>query len=154
MTNFKQNGDRNQSLEFARRTMVNLDFIIGAHDKNSVHVVTQSILSLLGLVVFPWERSAIDAIKRMKLPVLSSQGWPKWDMSGINVVLVGDLIKVLRHSVSHGNVNFDSDSQNPADVIVKFSCSSKRGEWSGEIRGDQLIEFCRRLSAALVESLE
>jgi hypothetical protein len=157
MTNFKQIGDRNQSLEFARRTMRNLDFIIEAQDKNSVHVVTQSIMSLLGLVVFPWERSAIDAVKKKKLPILSSQGWPKWDMTGKNVVNLGNLIKRLRDSVAHGKVEFDSDSPEPAEVVVKFSTAPKRqttADWSGQIRGDHLIQFCRKFLTSLIESLD
>lgn len=137
--------------------MTNLDFIIEAHDKNSVHVITQSILSLLGLVVFPWERSAIDAVKKKKLPVLSSQGWPKWEMTGKNVVSLGDLIKRLRDSVAHGKVVFDADSSEPAEVVVKFMTYPKHqttADWSGQIRGDHLIQFCKKFLTSLIESLD
>ena len=48
---------RNETEGFAIRTKKNMDFIVAAHDSGEdVHVVTQLVLSLLGMVVFPFER--------------------------------------------------------------------------------------------------
>lgn len=158
MTGFERVGDRNQSLEFARRTLKNLEFIVSSRGNGEdVHVVTQSVVSLLGLLIFPWERSAIDAVKKKKLPVLSSQGWPKWDMTGRRVVNVGDLVELLRNSTTHGNVVFDSDSPEPANVMVMFSNhpnGRSEADWSGKIRGDHLIDFCQRFLSSLIGHLE
>jgi hypothetical protein len=50
---------RNDTLEFCRRTRRNLEFIENAPQNDPtapVHAVTQLALSLLGIVVFPYER--------------------------------------------------------------------------------------------------
>jgi hypothetical protein len=49
--------NRNKTEGFAAGTRRNVDFILAAHQEHAdVHVVTQVVLSLLGLVVFPFER--------------------------------------------------------------------------------------------------
>ena len=115
--------DRNGTEIFARRTRKNLEFIAtSAMNGEDVHPVTQAILALLGIVVFPWETSAFDLVKKRKLPALSAGGWPKWNMSGVKrVIELGDLIEVLRHSIAHGNIEFSSDSKSPVDVTISFT---------------------------------
>ncbi|MEW6210195.1 MAG: HEPN family nuclease, partial [Acidobacteriota bacterium] len=115
--------NRNGTEVFAHRTQKNLEYIAtSAINGEDVHPVTQAILALLGIVVFPWEKSAFDIVKKRKLPLLSANGWPKWKMSGTRrVINLEELIKVLRHSVAHGNIEFDSDSRNPADVTISFT---------------------------------
>lgn len=72
-----------------------------------MHPVTQAILALLGIIVFPWETSAFDLVKRQKLPVLYADGWPRWAMTGQKrIVELGKLIPVLRHAVAHGRIEF------------------------------------------------
>jgi hypothetical protein len=157
MSEFERLGDRNQSLEFGRRTLKNLDFIVHAReDEKDVHAVIQSINSLLGLLIFPFERSAIDSLKNERVPDLSSQGWPKWRMTGIRVPKLGDLVTLLRHSTAHGNIQFDSDDPRPERVNVTFTNYPKgqsQENWSGSIGGDDLITFCRRFTSALIDRL-
>ena len=133
---------------FASRVQKNLDFIAvaGTHGQD-VHPVTQVVTALLGVVVFPWEHSALGAIKREKLPGLEADhGWPKWTMQGPRRVFdVGQLIHVLRNCVAHGSIQFSSDSRNPADVDIVFSQEG----WTGTIRADRLIEFCRCFTSAM-----
>ena len=146
---------RNGSGEFAGRSMKNLDFILGAAENHEeVHPVTQTIGALLGIVVFPWEKNAFNAVKKKRIAVATSEGWPKWRMSGtrINsnqVKTVGDLIKLVRNSIAHGHVTFDSDSRNPSDVMVTFENypkGSKNADWKGSIQADALADFCRQFS--------
>jgi hypothetical protein len=55
---------RNGANEFARRSMKNLAFIVEAsRSEADVHPVTQAVGALLGIVVFPWERNALRAVK-------------------------------------------------------------------------------------------
>ena len=98
MENLSHN--RNGTEIFAHRTQKNLEYIVSsAANGKDVHPVTQTILALLGIVVFPWERSAFDIVKKHKLPVLAANGWPKWNMMGTRrVIKLNDLIEVLRHA--------------------------------------------------------
>ena len=150
--------NRNGTEIFALRSRKNLEYITNsAINGEDVHPVTQAILALLGIVVFPWETSAFDIVKKHKLPVLSGNGWPKWKMSGVRrVIELGDLIEVLRHAIAHGNIEFDSDSSSPAEVTISFTNiprGKKDSDWVGSITGDQLIEFCRRFSSAMKEQV-
>lgn len=136
------------------RTRKNLEHIAtAAMGGEDVHPVTQAITALLGIVVFPWETSAFDIVKKRKLPLLSASGWPKWKMSGARrVIELGELIQVLRNAIAHGNIEFDSDSRNPDDVMISFTNipeGKKESDWVGTITGDQLIEFCRCFSSAI-----
>lgn len=144
---------------FAKRTQKNLEYIANAQiNDEDVHPVTQVILSMLGIVIFPWETSAFDIVKKRKIPVLSAEGWPKWKMNGAKrVIELHDLIKVLRNAIAHGNIEFDSDSRSPADVTISFTNIPKgktESDWVGTITGDQLIEFCRRFSSAIQDQVE
>ena len=50
---------RNATEEFARRVRKNLDYIIRKRNEGEdVHEVTQLVISLLGIIVFPWESGA------------------------------------------------------------------------------------------------
>ena len=151
--------DRNGTKVFASRTQKNLEFITRASmNGEDVHPVTQGISALLGIVVFPWETSAFDIVKKSKLPILYSTGWPKWQMTGSRrVIELGKLIEVLRNAIAHGNIEFDSDSRVPADVSITFKNfpegKDKEPDWIGTIRGDQLIEFCAKFSETMAHSV-
>src|SRR4051794_9423391 len=54
---------RNSRSGFAQRTLKNLSYIEQTREQSApadVHVVTQLVLSMLGLVVIQWERGAFD----------------------------------------------------------------------------------------------
>ena len=146
---------RNGSGEFARRSMKNLQFILDVGAGADVHPVTQTISALLGIVVFPWEKSALHGVKKKRLAVARSEGWPPWTMSGPRVdsnkvKTIGNLIELLRNSVAHGNVTFDSDSRLSSKVNVTFENRPKgsdKPDWQASIRADQLALFCQKFSA-------
>lgn len=119
--------------------------------------MTQGVSALLGIVVFPWETSAFDIVKKRKLPVLSANGWPRWEMSGTRrVIELGELIHVLRNSIAHGAIEFDSDARDPAEVTITFTNTpegSSGPDWVGNISGDQLIEFCRCFTGAIRDAV-
>ena len=155
----KLSDDRNGTAVFAQRAQKNLEHIVASATNNEdVHPVTQVILALLGIVVFPWEKSAFDIVKKRKLPILSAEGWPKWNMSGVRqVVDLGELIKVLRHAIAHGNIEFNSDSKCPNDVTISFTnmpSGESKSDWVGTITADRLIEFCRCFSSAIQDHVK
>ena len=151
---------RNGSGEFARRSMKNLDFILAAAESDGdVHPVTQIVGALLGIVVFPWAKHALNAVKKKQIAEATSEGWPVWQMSGSRVdssqvKRVGDLIELVRHSIAHGHVAFDSDSKQPSEVTVTFENypkGSNKADWKGSIRADALARFCRNFSAFVAD---
>jgi hypothetical protein len=152
--------NRNGTAIFAERVHKNLEFIVAsAADGHDVHPVTQAVSSLLGIIVFPWEHSAFDRMKRQKLPVLARQrGWPRWSMSGTRRVLeVGELVHVLRNSVAHGRIEFDSDSRDPSQVQISFTNvpeGSKVADWQGHIQADQLVAFCRCFTCGMKDFVD
>ena len=150
--------NRNGTGIFALRTQKNLEHVANsAINGEDVHPVTQAILALLGIVIFPWETSAFDIVKKSTLPALSANGWPRWKMSGARrVIELGDLIEVLRNAIAHGNIEFDSDSIRPADVAISFTNipkGKKTSDWVGTIMGDQLIDFCCLFSSAIQDQV-
>ncbi len=136
---------RNETLGFAERTKKNFLFIEAAyHHGADVHLVTQLITSLLGIVIFPWERVFQHRAKSTLLDELVANGWPAWAMSGKACGTLEDLIEVLRHSLAHGNVRFSSESRRLADVQVELWNRPKNPilYWHGSISGNDLRTFC------------
>lgn len=154
---------RNGTKEFARRSVENLCFILraAAYDKD-VHPVTQIVGMLLGIIVFPWERDAFNAVKKRRLASVELKDWPSWEMDGPlaqqnRIKTVGHLIEQVRHAVAHGHVRFDSDSRQPNAVTVTFENRGKQGnlaQWSGRIRADDLATFCQRFSNSVADWAE
>jgi hypothetical protein len=149
---------RNGTREFARRSITNLDFLIAAANAGAgVHPVTQIVTALLAIVIFPWERDALDEVKNKRLPVAKAEGWPSWQMSGTRVEsyavkTIGDLIGLVRNSVAHGRVSFDSDSKRLEDVTITFMNypdGDSNADWQATIRADHLGTFCQKFCSTL-----
>jgi hypothetical protein len=142
---------RNEVKGFAIRTRMNLDFILAAHEKQAdVHAVTQVVLSLLGLVVFPFERLMKGYRGSWPLAELETEGWPSWNyLDGSEPPAeLTQLMANLRHAVAHSNIAFSSDSRYLNGVTITFMNRVPQrhggGEWRASIRGDDLLTFCRR----------
>lgn len=150
---------RNDPLGFANRTLKNLQYIEKAQPGHSkdVHVVTQLIVSLLGLVVFPKENhlpvkvDIEDHIKDLLLADLIKNGWPEWDITyeATPTKTLGHLWGHIRNAVAHGRLSFDSDSPNPSKVIIElkdvdFQKKDHPVTWQATIRADRLRMFCEK----------
>lgn len=139
---------RNGTLEFAYRTRKNLDFVVRAsRDGADIHPVTHTINSLLGIIVFPWERYALSSLLKTRLELLYiNDKWPRWHFEGSKPVSrLGNLINYLRNAISHGSVSFSSDSKVLDEVQITF----ENDNWSATIRADSLVEFCDHFLATL-----
>jgi hypothetical protein len=139
--------DRNGTSVFAERTIKNLNFIVECEAAGEdVHPITQAVSALLGVVVFPWERMALKKVSTYALSDLYATGWPQWIMIGSeSVVDLDGLIGNLRHAISHGGIEFDSDSRKLSEVTLVLT----NRKWSGTITCDQLVEFCRRFCTVI-----
>lgn len=101
---------RNTTEGFARRVRNNLDFIAESRANGErVHEVTQLVLSLLGIVVFPWEAKALKQLESLPLRALWAEGWPKWDVlldENGDTETLGKLIWHVRNAASHVVLDF------------------------------------------------
>ena len=148
---------RNEPMGIEQRTMRNLAFIDEAHSdphtRDQVHVVTQIMNSLLGLVILPSEREGVPyklSEDDTKLSDLYTRHWPKWELSPLNKLeteTLGDLATRLRNAAAHGRYTFDSDSLDPREVTITVKDKPWRGpiNWCATIRADELHWFCRLL---------
>lgn len=141
---------RNDSLGFAQRTLRNLEYIENSRNSGAdVHVVTQRILSLLGLVSFPWHAGLDDRIKSQRLDTLVQAGWPQWTIILGDTETLGILVHHLRNAIAHRRVHFSSDERDGGAVQIEFADAKKEGArayWRAGINGDDLLSFCRRFA--------
>ena len=136
---------RNTTLGFARRTRKNLVSVKEGFDSKEdfhwkdVHVVTQLVNSLLGIVVVPTERDLKKLCLSETLTELYKQDWPRWnipcgrhscDTCGkcTETATLKDLIKRLRNAAAHGHFDFigdpfveDADSRQLENVRIVVS---------------------------------
>ena len=150
---------RNSVPGFVSRTRKNLDFAIGAfEDQADVHIVTQLMLSLLGLIVVPWEHKDTRAmvqqnLKDANLADLASDGWPMWNVTlGKKPQTLYELIHKLRNAIAHSDFKFEGepDSRLLSEVLVTVS---DRSHWKAEINGQDLYRFCHRFAERIEDLL-
>jgi hypothetical protein len=149
---------RNEAEEFAKRTKRNLAHIEDRLKSGArVHVVTQIVLSMLGLIVFPWERNFANQVRTISLEELIQDGWPKWTISlgAQETMTLGHLLRHLRNGVGHGRITFSSDSPYPEQVIVEFEDyepGAPAPYWRAHISAADLRDFCVHF-ANLIEAV-
>lgn len=143
---------RNTRAGLAERAIKNLETIMRAYEVGGdVHVVTQVILSLQAIVVFPWESKAFQQIQGRPLSDVAALWQIKTDTYNEKCVTLGLLIRHVRNAISHRGLLFSSDSRLLKDVTIEFTDrfeDKKKGIhylWVAEIRGDFLYEFCHYL---------
>lgn len=154
---------RGTSLGFAQRTLRNLHYIEAARgDGLDVHVVTQTILSLVGLVVFPWAEGFDTNVRDLNYQILADQGWPPWSISLGSADTLGELTRHIRNAVAHRRIKFSSDSLDSGDVEIQFedmrnkkTASNKKAapNWRATIRADALRTFCLKFAQLVADKL-
>jgi hypothetical protein len=138
--------ERNHALGFARRTKVNLEYLEEAqYEGANVHIVTNLANSLLGLVVFVWERTVVDDLKKHKMSDLYATGWPEIKMIKGTTATLFDFVRHLRNAAGHGLLEFSGDDADPEKVIIKIKDREKRGKpsyWVAQLTASDLRRFC------------
>ena len=128
-----------------------------------VHLVTHTVMSLLGLVVFPWSRGDWEdghkelrrKLEQTKLEDLKNDGWPEWDESlGGKSTTLDRLVNKIRNATTHGRITFSSDSRYLAEVIITLE-DAWRGtpNWKAKIGGQDLYKFCLRFAEYLEKAI-
>jgi hypothetical protein len=136
---------RNEILEFAAHTRRNLDHVLRVAGEADLHPVTQIIVSMVGLVVFPVEKLFEEVVR--KKPLAELTGWPPWNISlgEAQCRTLGELATRLRNAVSHRHILFSSDSREPSEVVIEFEDykpSATVPHWRADISADELCLFC------------
>ena len=151
---------RNDAIEIARRTERNLRHIKSEFDRKGedsrVHVVTQLVNSLLGLVILPRERYLEIQNESTKLKELSTHGWPEWNVSKGKADTLAELSWHVRNAAAHGRIAFSSDSRYLHEVMITVEDSPDKGKsinWRAEIKGDDLYDFCLRFATHVRETI-
>jgi len=126
---------RNETEGLAERTWTNFLLIERTFTENDEgHVVTQLVCSLLGLVVFPWERRVLDHANSERLEKLIGEGWPQWEFVEGGCQTLGDLIRNLRHGVAHSNVWFSAESRHSSVSSLMLSHKETPARRPGLVR--------------------
>ena len=150
---------RNNPMGIEKRTMVNLEFANKVFDdspdkaKAPVYIVTQTVSSLLGLVILPYEEGYALHGDKTEMKELYDQGWPEWKRIKFpkkEPNTLGKLAWHLRNAAAHGRYEFSSNSRIPSEVTItvkdKPFGKSKPINWVASIRADHLYIFCKCLT--------
>jgi HEPN family protein len=147
---------RNLTKGFSQRVRKNLDFIMDKHNEGEdVHVVSQLVMSLLGITVFPWEAGALHRLEHVRLNELEEKGWPQWnillDEKGDTETL-GNLVRHLRNAASHRRLKFLSDDRELHNVEIEFEDAPNKHSapnWRARINASDLKLFCDQFTEKL-----
>jgi HEPN pEK499 p136 len=150
------NASRNDPLGFAKRTLKNLEYVESTTDPDStepkVHLVTQIVNSMLGLVVFPHAAylhpSSERLLKKLEgIRLDASHIADSWkiteDTYKEQCQTLGVLIWHIRNGASHRLVRFSCDSLDPrsVEVFVQDQRKKRASLWSDGRRRFEPISF-------------
>ncbi len=100
-------------LDIMRRSMVNLRFVEAQAGPHGPYEVTQLINTFLGALAHPFEAMRNDLME-LKISEAAALGWPpiiKERSSDKDACSLGDLVRLMRNGMAHGNINFLSDGK-------------------------------------------
>jgi hypothetical protein len=123
--------------------MVNLKFIEDRKTKNGPYEVTQLINSFLGALAHPWEIFK-EELKSVSLAEAESQGWPiiiKEYQQDNNPKNLGDLLRLIRNGLAHGNIEFIPDSNNEIRSIRIWNHERGERTWGANITVQEMRRF-------------
>jgi hypothetical protein len=145
--------NRNDPLGLVERAKKNLEFIEAAGAEGAdVHLVTQLLITLLGLIVFPVEGGFDSQVQHLRLEELETKGWPTWHTTIGNTQTLGQLLRKLRNAVAHRNVIFSSEGRKLEEVHLEFWNQRKERpiHWRSNIAAKDLRVFCDNLIALIL----
>jgi len=136
-----------QIRDFADRTKANLALVrnCAGHGDRS-YEFTQLINSMLGLLVFP-QQKYFKQIPKTPLSDLQAQGWPHPLVTGSFQAPkdLHDLMRLLRNSIAHFNMQFITDQGTLAGVrLWNTDPSTNKKTWQVEFTTEQLEDLTDR----------
>jgi hypothetical protein len=170
MTTLSPLESRSLSTGLAQRTLKNLDFIKQAFAcGEDVHLITQTVNSLLGLLVFPVEREAqffrplqsvsLDPPEKIQALHKSLPGFPPLP----SLVLtrfedcgnLGRFLKRLRNAIAHRRLDFSNDSRDLDEVLITMRDGLGQGglaAWEIIISAADLEKLSRYIASSVIEN--
>lgn len=141
-------------LDIMRRSMENLRFIEERAGPGGPYEVTQLINTFLGALAHPFEAMR-DDLMTLSLDEAAAEGWPRLSKESPRYrdpESLGDLIRMLRNGMAHGNIEFLSDGRGQIHSLRIWNTEprTKRRTW-GTILG---VGDVRRLLVLFVELVE
>lgn len=142
-------------LDVMRRTMANLEFIETHASSAGPFEITQLINSFLGAMAHPWEQLKTD-LDSIPIEEAISEGWPKLRKersSDREPSTLGELVRLLRNGIAHGNIDFHPDGQGRI-AALRFVNKNKqdRRTWGVIVTPADMRQFLRQF-VALVEAI-
>jgi len=147
--------DTTTMIGFSTRTLKNLLFIFDARQHGAdVHIITHLIVSLVGLIVFPYEFLSQNHSQRIQTPYeeLTQRGWPIWEIGLGEITTLDGLIGHLRNSCTHNRIEFSSNSRQLSEVDIIFSDRPNNNEpdnWRAKINAQDFTTFVVNFSKLL-----
>jgi hypothetical protein len=139
-------------LDIMRRTMANLEFVEARSGPNGPYEVTQLMNSFLGALAHPWEAMCND-LNALPLSEAAKRGWPeigKERPTDEDPTSVGELIRLLRNGVAHGNVEFLPDGRGPIRALRLWNTRGNRRTWGAIVT----VGNARNLLTRFVDLIE
>ena len=135
--------------EYAKFTKENLQCLVElAKNDNSIHVLTQTVNSLLGLIVWPYQEQKMSYTDSGELPTGCVEGMDEW-----KTILNGDkstrneFLRRLRNATAHKDIHFVSPQGSSLNGYVVFR--DNKSDWSAKIKGKELYQLCLDLANEL-----
>jgi hypothetical protein len=122
-------------LDMMRRTMSNLDFVERHSAKDGPYEVTQLINSFLGALAHRWETLRAE-LPNISLAEARTAGWPVPEQHGGRgppPESLGELLRLLRSGIAHGNLGFLPDGRGQIQAIRIDNYDRGRLTWRGVI---------------------
>ena len=142
--------------DFAERTQHNLQLVRRAQEEdNEAYEVTQLINSMLGLLILPVEHMR-NAIPATSLEEMEADGWPTPLVSGGFAAPrdLRDLMRMLRNSIAHFNLEFLSDSSGQITGICLWNTRRGTRTWQVTLSLSDLEGLTDRFIDLLLDTPE
>lgn len=100
--------------DLLRNTMFNLEYIEERAGIDGPYEVTQLVNSFLAGLAHPWEEYK-QGLKQKSIEDAIREGWPelrKERADDVDPEHLGDLLRLVRNSFAHGNIEFRSSGGN------------------------------------------
>jgi hypothetical protein len=146
---------RDQLYDIMKRSMYNLEYIEKNKGIMGPYETTQLLNTFLSAVAHPWERYRQE-LDRLSLSDSHKMGWPKVlkaNASDIEPHSLGDLIRLIRNGMAHGNITLYPDKNDEIGSVFIWNIRSNgKINWSAHLDVETLKTFIIKF-VALAEKL-
>ena len=141
-------------LDIMRRSMANLAFVEAHAGPAGPYEVTQLINTFLGALAHPFEAMR-DELMALPLTDAARLGWPtisKERPSDSDPSSLGDLIRLMRNGMAHGNLDYLSEGKGQIRALRVWNTHPRTGArtWGAVV----LVADMRRFLSLFVELIE